>query len=72
MTVLAERSRATRSRTAVVPTAPRPSRVVAVGTIEDLRAFGREISKDKATAVAFLKQAGILDSTGDYAKPYRA
>lgn len=72
MTVLAERSRITRPRTLAARVASSASCAVAVGTIEDLRAFGREVSKDKATAIAFLKQAGILDSTGKYAKPYRA
>lgn len=38
----------------------------------DMREFGKEIRKDKATAVAFLQRAGILDETGSLAEFYRA
>jgi len=38
----------------------------------DMREFGKEIRKDKATAVAFLQRAGILDETGSLAEIYRA
>jgi len=38
----------------------------------DMKEFGTEIRKDKASAVAFLQRAGILDDSGSLAKPYRA
>lgn len=37
----------------------------------DMRAFGKEIRKSKASAVAFLQSAGILDAQGELATPYR-
>lgn len=37
----------------------------------DIKAFGREIRQSKATAVAFLQKAGILDKDGEPAQPYR-
>lgn len=38
----------------------------------DMKEFGTEIRKDKASAVAFLQRAGILDASGSLAEPYRA
>ncbi len=38
----------------------------------DMKEFGKEIRRDKASAVAFLQRAGILDATGSLAEPYRA
>jgi hypothetical protein len=38
---------------------------------EDIRAFGREIRKTRASALAFLQSAGILDETGGLAMPFR-
>ena len=38
----------------------------------DMKEFGKEIRRDKASAVAFLQRAGILDATGALAEPYRA
>ncbi|MCK2086944.1 hypothetical protein MXC99_01910 [Thauera aromatica] len=38
----------------------------------DMKEFGKEIRKSKASAVAFLQRAGILDETGELAEPYRA
>lgn len=40
--------------------------------IADMKAYGREVRKTKESAVAFLQSAGILDSTGELAEPYRA
>lgn len=39
---------------------------------EDMKAFGKEIRKTKASAVAFLKRAGFIDETGQLAEPYRS
>ena len=39
--------------------------------IADMKAYGREVRKTKESAVAFLQSAGILDSTGELAEPYR-
>ena len=38
----------------------------------DIKQFGKEIRKSKATAVAFLKRAGILDESGELATPFRS
>lgn len=38
---------------------------------EDIKAFGREVRQSKASAIAFLKSAGILDNKGDLAEPFR-
>lgn len=38
----------------------------------DMKEFGKEIRKDKHSAIAFLQRAGILDATGALAEPYRA
>lgn len=40
--------------------------------IADIKDFGKEIRKSKATALAFLKEVGILDETGEIAEHYRA
>lgn len=39
---------------------------------EDIKQFGKEIRKSKASAVAFLKRAGILDDAGELATPFRS
>ena len=38
---------------------------------EDMKAFGNEVRKSKASAVAFLKRAGFIDESGQLAEPYR-
>lgn len=38
----------------------------------DIRAFGREIRRSKAQALAFLQRAGILDERGKLIDPLRA
>lgn len=38
---------------------------------EDIKEFGKEIRKSKASARAFLQRAGILDEAGELAEPYR-
>lgn len=40
--------------------------------IADIKDFGKEIRKSKATALAFLKDAGFIDESGEIAEPYRA
>jgi len=37
----------------------------------DMKAFGKEIRRTKASAIAFLKEAGFLDENGQLAEPYR-
>ena len=37
----------------------------------DIKEFGKEIRKSKASAIEFLQSAGILDAKGELAKPYR-
>lgn len=39
--------------------------------IADIKAFGKELRKDKATALAFLKEVGFIDESGEIAEPYR-
>jgi hypothetical protein len=39
--------------------------------IADMRAFGREHGKTKASALSFLQAAGIITPTGKLAKPFR-
>ena len=38
----------------------------------DMEAFGKEIRRTKASAIAFLKEAGFLDDNGQLAEPYRS
>lgn len=38
----------------------------------DIKEFGKEVRKSKASAIAFLQRAGILDETGELAEPYRS
>jgi len=38
----------------------------------DMKAFGKEIRKSKASAIEFLQSAGILDAKGELAEPYRS
>ena len=38
----------------------------------DMKAFGKEIRKSKASAIEFLQSAGILDAKGQLAEPYRS
>jgi len=38
----------------------------------DMKAFGKEIRKSKASAIEFLQSAGILDDKGELAEPYRS
>jgi hypothetical protein len=40
--------------------------------VADMRAFGLEQARSKATALSFLKGAGIITPTGKLAKPFRA
>lgn len=40
--------------------------------IDDMRAHSREVCRTQASAVAFLQRAGILDTAGELAEPYRA
>ncbi|OZI68076.1 hypothetical protein [Bordetella genomosp. 1] len=40
--------------------------------LADMCAFGREVGRSKATAQAFLQEAGIITRSGKLAKPYRA
>lgn len=40
--------------------------------LADIKDFGREIRKSKASALAFLKEAGFIDESGEIAEPYRA
>lgn len=37
---------------------------------ESIEAFGRSIQNDKASSVAFLQKAGILDKSGQLAEPF--
>jgi len=39
--------------------------------IADMRAHGREVRRTKASAIAFLQRAGIVDDKGELAEPYR-
>ena len=38
----------------------------------DMKEFGKEIRKSKASAIEFLQSAGILDAKGELAEPYRS
>ncbi len=40
--------------------------------IADLKQYGKEIRKSKASAIDFLKRAGFIDDKGNLAEPYRA
>lgn len=65
-----------KSPTVIAAVTNSQGRVVRVMSAEersaDMKEFGKEIRKDKASAVAFLQRAGILDATGSLAEPYRA
>jgi hypothetical protein len=54
----------------------RPGRLVHVMTqeelLEDMRLHTLENTKTKELALAFLQRAGIVDETGQLAKPYRS
>ena len=39
--------------------------------VADMRAFGQEQGRSKASALSFLKDAGIITPTGKLAKPFR-
>lgn len=58
------------------PASPLRGKLVHVMTPEersaDIKEFGKEIRKSKASARAFLQRAGILDETGELAEPYRS
>ena len=58
------------------PADPPRGRWVLVMTPEeraaDMEAFGREIRKSKATAIAFLQSANILDENGELIAPLRS
>jgi hypothetical protein len=60
----------------VTKKASQPGKVVRVMTtqerVADMRAFGREQSSSKASALSFLQRAGIITPTGKLAKPFRA
>lgn len=53
-----------------------PGRLVRVLTADersaDIKRFGKEIRKSKASAIEFLQSAGILDARGELAEPYRS
>jgi len=40
--------------------------------VDSIKRFGKVIRESEATAVAFLKSAGILNRSGNLAKPYRS
>lgn len=40
--------------------------------IADIKDFGKEIRKSKASAIEFMKKAGFLDDEGNLAEPYRS
>ena len=67
-----------KSKSSTVAATVKPSRglVVRVMSAEersaDMKEFGTEIRKDKASAVAFLQRAGSLDASGSRVDPYRA
>ena len=39
--------------------------------VDSIKRFGKVIRESEVTAVAFLKSAGILNRSGNLAKPYR-
>lgn len=39
--------------------------------VDDMRAFGQEQGRSKASALSFLERAGIVTSTGELAEPFR-
>jgi len=39
--------------------------------LADMRAHGAQMRKSKASALAFLKRAGIVDDSDELAKPFR-
>ena len=39
--------------------------------LEDMREHGQEVGKTKASALAFLQRAGIVDASGQLAEPFR-
>ena len=61
--------------TTAASASPLRGRMVRVMTndelIADMRAHGREVRKTKASAIAFLQRAGIVDDKGELAEPYR-
>ena len=40
--------------------------------LADMEAHGREVRKTKASALAFLQRAGIVNDKGELADPYQA
>lgn len=40
--------------------------------LADMLVYAQEVSKNKRTAVASLKSAGIFDKSGQYAAPFRS
>ena len=69
MTITAERRTIRTARTAST------NQFVRVMTpqerIDDMRAHSREVCRTQASAIAFLQRAGILDTAGELAEPYR-
>ena len=63
MTETIERKRTTRSRKQPVSRVDRE--------IQEIDAYVKKISSSKEKAIAFLKDAGILDKKGELAKQYR-
>lgn len=39
--------------------------------LEDMKQFGKEVSKTKESALAFLKKMGLLDEEGKLKEPYK-
>jgi hypothetical protein len=59
-------------RTATSPLRGRMVRVLTnAELIADMKDHGRQVSKTKESAIAFLQSAGILDEAGEFADAYR-
>ncbi len=63
-------------RRAAIAASPLRGRTVRLMTTDeqlaDMEAHGREVRKTKASALAFLQRAGIVNDKGELAEPYRA
>jgi hypothetical protein len=65
------------SRKSAVTTPKAPSRgtfvrvMTSAERIADMQEHGQKESRTKASALAFLQRAGIVDASGDLAEPFR-
>lgn len=72
MTVKAAKKTATKARQKPTPAGKTVRIMTTKERVEDMRAFGLEQGRSKASALSFLKGAGIITPTGKLAKPFRS